>query len=81
MRCVLLLCTTHYILCCSPTWDTIRIPLATLSGGDVYRPLLIEVFGYNKKGAHVLWSSTRASVDDFTQAGRSFQLQVQITVS
>jgi hypothetical protein len=66
---------------CSPTWDTIKIPLVTLSGGDVYRPLLIEVFGYNKKGAHTLWGSTRASVDDFTNPGKTFQLQVQYNSS
>jgi hypothetical protein len=66
-----------FMYTCSPTWDQIKIPLVTLSGGDVYRPLLVEVFGWNKSGAHTLWASCNISVNDCMTPQKAFQLTPQ----
>jgi hypothetical protein len=71
---ILLLLICACMCMCSPTWAPIKIPLVTLSGGDVHRPLLVEVFGWNKSGAHTLWASTNISVNDCMTPNRAFQL-------
>ncbi|CAM9367387.1 unnamed protein product [Ascophyllum nodosum] len=45
-------------------WGPINLSLQLLANGDVYRPLIIEVFSWKRSGAHILVGSCKASVND-----------------
>ncbi len=46
----------------SPTWPQSRIPMMKLCNGDIERPLRIEIFDYEKSGAHKSMGIVETSV-------------------
>jgi hypothetical protein len=36
----------------NPIWAPVKIPMATLCNNDLYRPLKIEIFDWEKSGKH-----------------------------
>ncbi|CAM9668630.1 unnamed protein product [Pylaiella littoralis] len=44
-------------------WHQSKVGLPILSNGDPYRPLVVELFGYKRSGAHVPLGSCQFSVD------------------
>eukprot|EP01028_Stygiella_incarcerata_P010829 TRINITY_DN583_c0_g1_i1.p1 TRINITY_DN583_c0_g1~~TRINITY_DN583_c0_g1_i1.p1 ORF type:complete len:565 (-),score=145.11 TRINITY_DN583_c0_g1_i1:129-1823(-) len=48
----------------NPQWAKFSVPIVQLCNGDEYRPLLFEVFDWNKSGKHELIGSFSASLTD-----------------
>ncbi|CAM9101606.1 unnamed protein product, partial [Hapterophycus canaliculatus] len=69
-------------------WRESKVGLPVLSNGDLYRPLLVELFGYRRSGAHASLGSCEFSVDKMVssagQPSNSFNLSAgtgQVVVS
>lgn len=59
----------------NPNWKTATVSLNVLAVGDKHHPLLLEVFGWRRSGAHRLWSSCKTSVADL-EAGKTLTLEL-----
>uniref|UniRef100_A0A668AT07 Copine-3 n=1 Tax=Myripristis murdjan TaxID=586833 RepID=A0A668AT07_9TELE len=51
----------------NPVWKPFRIPLRSLCGGEVERPIKIDCYDYRYSGSHDLIGSLRTSLSDMQQ--------------
>lgn len=53
----------------NPRWNRINVSLSALCNGDIYRPILFEVFDYDGDGGHDHIGSCKASLNDLLESG------------
>ena len=53
----------------NPTWKPFKISLSGLCNGNVERPILFEVFDYDRDGSHDLIGSTTATLAELQMGG------------
>uniref|UniRef100_A0A8D0ABN1 Copine-3 n=2 Tax=Sander lucioperca TaxID=283035 RepID=A0A8D0ABN1_SANLU len=55
----------------NPTWKPFRIPLQSLCGGDMDKPIKVECYDYDNDGSHDLIGSFETTMTRFQQASRT----------
>uniref|UniRef100_A0A8C3ART9 Copine III n=1 Tax=Cyclopterus lumpus TaxID=8103 RepID=A0A8C3ART9_CYCLU len=55
----------------NPTWKPFRIPLQSLCGGDLEKPIKVECYDYDNDGSHDLIGSFETTMTRFQQASRT----------
>uniref|UniRef100_A0A8C5CSU9 Copine 3 n=1 Tax=Gadus morhua TaxID=8049 RepID=A0A8C5CSU9_GADMO len=55
----------------NPTWKPFRIPVQSLCGGDMEKPIKVECYDYDNDGSHDLIGSCETTLKRFQEATRS----------
>uniref|UniRef100_A0A3Q4ARF3 Copine-3 n=1 Tax=Mola mola TaxID=94237 RepID=A0A3Q4ARF3_MOLML len=55
----------------NPTWKPFRIPLQSLCGGDIDKPIKVECYDYDSDGSHDLIGSFETTMTRLKEASRS----------
>ncbi|XP_036376796.1 copine-3-like isoform X1 [Megalops cyprinoides] len=55
----------------NPSWRPFRIPLQSLCGGDMQRPIKVECYDYDRDGSHDLIGIFETNMERLQQASRS----------
>uniref|UniRef100_A0A7N8YID0 Copine-3 n=1 Tax=Mastacembelus armatus TaxID=205130 RepID=A0A7N8YID0_9TELE len=56
----------------NPVWRPFRIPLQSLCGGDVEKPIKVDCYDYNNSGSHELIGSFQTTLCQIQQASQTY---------
>ncbi|XP_053268228.1 copine-3 isoform X2 [Pleuronectes platessa] len=65
----------------NPTWKRFRVPLQSLCGGDVEKPIKVDCLDYNNSGSHDFIGSFQATLCQIQQASETFAAEFECTNS
>uniref|UniRef100_A0A3Q3MLK0 Copine 3 n=1 Tax=Mastacembelus armatus TaxID=205130 RepID=A0A3Q3MLK0_9TELE len=59
----------------NPVWRPFRIPLQSLCGGDVEKPIKVDCYDYNNSGSHELIGSFQTTLCQIQQASQTYAVK------
>ncbi|XP_041817047.1 copine-3-like isoform X2 [Chelmon rostratus] len=61
----------------NPVWRPFRIPLQSLCGGDVEKPIKVDCYDYNSSGSHDIIGSFETSLCQIQQASKTYAAEFE----